>query len=103
MVRTWLKVSRLNREYMHKLVDTLAAKIPNVFKPGKPGVLFGGLTTNFCKKFQDIEPEIKAEILKLQEQHTAMNDGSGDPRSINTFYMNPVTSVSDGKSEPFTS
>lgn len=101
MVRTWLKVSPLNREYMTKLVETLAEKIPNVFKPGKPGVLFGGLTTNFCKKFQDIEPEIKAEIQKLQDQHTAMNDGSGDPRAVNTFYLNPVASTKDGALSAF--
>jgi len=100
MARTWLKVTPLNKKYMHKLVEALAKKIPNVYKSGNPGVLYGGALTNLCTKFQDLEPEIKAEMAKLQAEHAAMNGASADPHNINTFYLNGVAPVSqDGQYE----
>jgi len=102
MVRTWLKVTPLNANYMRKLVEKMAQKIPNVIKPGKAGVLFGGLLTNMCKNFQDIEGDILDEIKKLQAEHDAMHDGSGDAKSINTFYLNNVAEVPDAEQQSFT-
>lgn len=102
MVRTWLKVTPLNRNYMRKLVEKMADKIPNVIKSGKPGVLFGGLLTNMCKNFQDIEEDILDEIKKLQAEHDMMHDGSGDMKHVNTFYLNTVSKVDDGTPEAFT-
>jgi len=90
MQRTWLKVSPMNRQYMESLVHALADKIPNVYKAGHPGVLYGGLTTNLCKKFQDIEGDIHAEMEKLQLNHASMHEGSGDPQALNTFYLGQV-------------
>lgn len=91
MQRTWLKVSPMNKQYMTQLVDALAERIPNVFRTGRPGVLFGGLTTNLCKKFQDIEPEIHEEMLRLQDNHAAMHEGAGNPKALNKLYLNQVT------------
>lgn len=93
MQRTWLKVSPMNRQYMESLVHALGDKIPNVYKAGKPGVLYGGLTTNLCKKFQDIEPEIKLEMEKLQSNHATMSEGSGDPKALNNFYLGKVAEI----------
>jgi len=108
MVRTWLKITPMNRAFMQKLVYALAKKIPNVYKEGRPGVLYGGPLSNLCTKFQDLEPEINAEMQKLQMEHAAMTDGSGDPKKINTFYLNGVAPVPEdgenyqkGDLEPF--
>jgi len=95
MVKHWLKVNPMNRKFVEQLVNALADRIPNVIKSGRPGVLFAGPLTNLCTKFQDLEPEIKEEMDKLQEAHAAMSDGSGDPRKINTFYLNKVSKVND--------
>ena len=86
---------------MEALVNKLAERVPNVFKPGKPGVLFAGMTTNMCTKFQDLESDILAEMEALQASHRAMTDGSGDPKKLNTFYLNPIAEVGDGKLGPF--
>jgi hypothetical protein len=40
--------------------------------------------------------------LRLQAEHDAMHDGSGDAKSINTFYLNNVAAVPNGDSESFT-
>jgi len=101
MVKSWLKVTPLNKKYMEALVNKLAERVPNVFKPGKPGVLFAGMTTNMCTKFQDLESDILAEMEALQASHTAMTDGSGDPKKLNTFYLNPVAEVGDGRLSSF--
>ena len=90
---------------MHKLVRTMANKIPNVVKEGsdgRPGVLYGGATTNLCAQLGDLEDEILAEIQTLQETHEAMSNGSGDPKKLNTFYLNDVSKINSGESEPFT-
>ena len=38
----------------------------------------------------------------MQAEHDAMHDGSGDAKSINTFYLNNVAEVQTADSEPFT-
>merc|ERR1712070_845914 len=85
MVKHWLKVNPMNRKFVEQLVNALADRIPNVIKSGRPGVLFAGPLTNLCTKFQDLEPEIKEEMDKLQEAHAAMSDGSGDPDTKGPF------------------
>jgi hypothetical protein len=102
MVRTWLKVTPTNQAYMHKLVETMDAKIQGVIKKGGVGTLFGGQISNMCYDLQDIEDDIKAEIEKLNKEHEMMHDGAGDPRKINTLYLSGVATVPDADVESFT-
>jgi len=103
MVKTWLKVNPLNRDYMHKLVKALADKIPNVYKSGNPGVLYGGMLTNLCTKFDNLQPDIQAALEELQADHTSMTGGQGDATKIDTFYLSGVSPIEDkgNKMVPF--